>query len=39
MKMQHEVTARVQGKVACVPVKPGDQVEANQLLVELEPEP
>jgi geranyl-CoA carboxylase alpha subunit len=35
MKMQHEMTAQVPGRVARLAVKPGDQVAARQLLVEL----
>jgi geranyl-CoA carboxylase alpha subunit len=37
MKMQHELTAGCSGTVARVAVKPGDQVAARQLLVELKP--
>ena len=35
MKMQHEMTASVAGKVARLAVKPGDQVATRQVLVEL----
>jgi geranyl-CoA carboxylase alpha subunit len=35
MKMQHEMTAQVPGRVARLAVKAGDQVAARQLLVEL----
>jgi geranyl-CoA carboxylase alpha subunit len=37
MKMQHEMTAGASGTVARLTVKPGDQVTARQLLVELIP--
>jgi geranyl-CoA carboxylase alpha subunit len=37
MKMQHELTAGCSGTVTRVAVKPGDQVAARQLLVELKP--
>jgi geranyl-CoA carboxylase alpha subunit len=37
MKMQHEIAAQVAGRVARLPVKPGDQVATRQLLVEIEP--
>jgi geranyl-CoA carboxylase alpha subunit len=37
MKMQHELTAGCRGTVARIAVKPGDQVAARQLLVELRP--
>jgi len=37
MKMQHEIAAQVAGRVARLPVKPGDQVATRQLLVELQP--
>src|SRR5690606_4656911 len=35
MKMQHEVTARRDGVLDSVPVKPGDQVATRQLLAAL----
>ncbi len=37
MKMQHEVTARRDGVLDSVPVKPGDQVATRQLLAALKP--
>ena len=37
MKMQHEMTAGMAGKVGRIAIKPGDQVATRQLLVELAP--
>jgi biotin carboxyl carrier protein len=37
MKMQHELTAQVAGRVARLAVKTGDQVATRQVLVELKP--
>jgi geranyl-CoA carboxylase alpha subunit len=35
MKMQHEITAQIDGVLACLHVGPGDQVAARQLLAEI----
>jgi len=37
MKMEHEITAAVDGTVAEVTIKPDDQVNSRQLLVRVEP--
>jgi biotin carboxyl carrier protein len=36
MKMEHEVTSAVSGRVAAVHVAIGDQVAANSILIEIE---
>ena len=38
MKMEHEITASVDGTVAEVTIKPDDQVNSRQLLVRVEPD-
>jgi biotin carboxyl carrier protein len=37
MKMRHEIVAGVSGKVLALKARAGDQLAANELIIEIEP--